>query len=199
MRRAGTAAGVAAPALLLLTVASGVAATPTYDWPTAPFSVMGAVDQPFALAFNAGLVAVGLATLPFARRLWNAAGRSVGALYAVVGVSFAGAGVFPLPATAHEVFGAGLLAGIPAVLLAASVVGWRRGDRRAGVVALSLGTAALGVWLPYDFGVETAQIGYGAAELVAFVAWSAWSAWTAARLWRRSGQRLSERRAEVTP
>ena len=186
MKRTDLAAatGVASPAAVLLTLTANAALSPTYAWPAEPFSVLGAPGEPTAALFGAGLVLGGLLALPFAVRLWRTAVAAVGVLYALVGLSFAGAGLFPAGTAAHGVFGAGLFVGIWLLLWAAAVVDWRRDSSSSFDAALAflLGTAALAVWLPYDLGVRSAQFGYGFAELVAFGAFAVWSVRTALRL-----------------
>ncbi len=180
------ACGTVAPLVALGTFAVGAAVADGYAWPGEPFSVIGAAGGPVAAGFNAGLVATGLLALPFATRLWRAASPAVGLAYAVVGVSFAGAGLVPIGGLggAHELFGAGIFVGIWLLLWADGVVAWRRGDRRRAVASLALGTVAVAVWLPYDLGLAWAQIGWGAAELVAVACLAGWSLATARRLRR---------------
>ena len=199
MKRSDLAAatGVAAPAVLLLTVGVGVASSPTYDWPAEPFSALGASGEPTADWFAAGLVLTGLLTLPFAARLWRVRAAPVGGLYALVGLSLVGAGLFPFRSLWHEVFGAGSLLGIWLLLWVAAVVDWRAGSHRDAVLALVLGTASLAVWLPYDLGIESAQLGYGLAELVAFLAFAAWSARSAVRIRARNAGTPPESRPET--
>lgn len=197
--RLSTAAGVAAPVVLLVTVGVGAAVSKAYDWPTEPFSIVGGSGEPVSLAFNVGLVVAGLLALPFARLLWRVGRRAVGGLYVLVALSLVGAGLFPIPTALHAVFGAGLLLGIPLVLLAAGVDDWRGGDRRSGATTLALGTAAFAVWLPYDLGIEAAQVGYGAAELVAFLALAVWSGWTASRLRARPPDGRADHRTDTAP
>ena len=180
-RRAATAAGVCTPVTTLLTVAVATALTDAYDWPTDPFSVIGTLDGPAALAFNLGLILAGALALPFAWRLWTASRRALGVLYALLGVSLAVAGLFPMGTPLHAVATGIFLTAwlLPSV---AGVVEWRSGRRGAGAAQVSLGTVALLVWLPYDFGVQSLQIGYGAAELVSFVVLALWSGWIAFEL-----------------
>lgn len=180
--RASVATGVLAPLVALSTMIVGVAASSTIDWPTDPVSVVGRAGEPTALLFNAGLVAAGLLTLPFAARLREDLGTAVAVLYALVGASLAGAGAFPSGTGLHEPFGAGIFVFGWLTLWAAAVVDWRSGSSRAAAVAFLLGAVAIGIWLPYDFSVAWAMVGYGRAELVSMVAFALWSALTAARL-----------------
>ena len=193
-------AGALAPAVFLVTFAVSGLSSPMFDWPSDPFSVIGATDGGIALAFNAGLTLGGLASLPFAVLLWRAVSRLVGGAYAVVGLSFAGAGLFPgTPgAVAHEIFGALAFLGIWLLLWLAGYLDWRAGKRRAGATALALGSVALLVWLPYDFGLQWAQIGYGAAEAVSLSAFALWSVRTAVRLRDRSAPGVWDRRREMS-
>lgn len=186
--RARVAGGVASPAFVLLTVVVGAVSAPAFDWPGDPFSLVGTTGGVVAALFNAGLVAAGLAALPFGRHLWRTWSRATGALYAVIGLSLVGAGLVPAApdAVLHEVFGTGVFLGIWVLLWVAGIVDWRVGNRRAGIAAFGLGSVTLAVWLPYDLGVRGLQIGYGAAELVSFLAFAAWSSWMAARLGGRS-------------
>lgn len=197
--RAVVVAGVIAPAVLLATFAVS-APSPAFDWPSDPFSVIGATDGWFALTFNAGLVLGGLLSLAFAVRLWRAVSPLVGGAYAVVGLSFAGAGLFPATegAVLHEIFGALAFFGIPLLLWIAAVVDWRAGKRRAGAATFGLGSVALLVWLPYDLGLAWAQVGYGAAEAISLLAFAAWSGRTAVRLWKRPTLRTAEERRETS-
>lgn len=196
LARAVPVTGVAAPGVVLLTVSTGAVASPTYDWPTEPFSVLGAPGAPTADLFGTGLMLGGLLALPFAAGLWRTRSRPVGGLYALVGLSFAGAGRFPIGSTWHEVFGVGILLGIPVLLWTAAVDDWRTGSRRDAALAFASGAAALAVWLPYDFGVEEAQLGYGFAELVAFLALTVWSVRSAIRLRERHASPTGDRHPE---
>lgn len=116
-----------------------------------------------AALFNAGLVATGLLPFPFATRLRTATSRAVAVLYALVGVMFIGAGVFPIggDSVAHELFGAGIFLGIWLLLWISGVLEWRSGARREGMATVVLGSITLVVWLPYDFGLTWAKIGLG--------------------------------------
>lgn len=69
--------------------------------------------------------------------------------------------------------------GLALVPLTAGVVEFRCGDRRPALSAFGLGLVGIGIWLPYDFGLEAAQVGYGAAELVTLGAYTMWALWTA--------------------
>lgn len=108
-----------------------------------------------------------------------------------MGLGFAGAGLFPIGADGnlHGPFGAVIFLGIWVLLWTAGVGEWRSGNRRDGTTAFALGSVALSVWLPYDFGLTWARIGYGAAELVAVLSFAAWSVRTAVRLRGRSADR----------
>ena len=197
------AAGVLTPATVFVTFCATAVVTPEYTWPTDPFSFVGTTDGASATAFNAGLVVAGALSLPFAHRLWSTWSRAVGGLYALVGVSLAGAGAFPaasgtVSGSAHELFAVLLFVSIWFLLWAAGVVDWRAGHRRTGATAFALGGVALTVWLPYDLGWRWAQVGYGAAELLVVSAFAVWSVWTVVRLRthprpnavRREGDRL---------
>lgn len=188
------------PAVLLATLAFGAVSSPVFDWPVDPFSLIGAADGRTATLFNAGVIVGGLVSLPFAVRLWRGWRPLIGALYAVVGLSFAGAGLVPAAPDAilHELFGAVVFLGIWPLLWTAGTVDWRAGNRRAGSAAFALGTVALLVWLPYDLGVTWAQVGYGAAELISLLAFTLWSVWTAIRLWDRPAHRASGEQREAT-
>ena len=183
--RACPVAGVLAPVVSLVTVLGGALATPGYRWPTDPFSVVGGTDGVVALAFDAGLVLGGALAVVFAAALWQRWRPALGALYALGGVGLVGAGLFPVGSGLHEI---ATLFFVTAWLppLVAGVGEWRAGQRTRGGAAMLLGLLAIGVWLPYDFGVEWAMVGYGAAELVTFLAWGVWSAWTAFRLENRT-------------
>jgi len=199
IRNRGTAAaGIVGPAVLLLVVGLGAVWSPTYSWPGDPVSLIGMTGGWTAGLFNAGLVLGGLSLLPFGARLWRVHSPLTGGLYAVVGLSLSGAGLFPASQrTLHGLFGALVFFGIPAVLWAAGAVDWRAGDRRSGATAFALGATALVVWLPYDFGMTWAQIGYGAAELVSLLALAAWSVLTTVRLRDVSSPRSPDRRRET--
>lgn len=186
--RFATVAGVCSPVAALVSIGVATALFSGYDWPTAPFSVMGTGGGPAALVFNGGLVVAGVLALPFAWRLWTARRPLFGILYALLGVSFAVAGAFPMGSPLHAVATGIFLIGwlLPS---AAGVADWRNGRRSVGIAQCVLGTAVLAVWLPYDLGLERAQVGYGGAELVSLLVIAGWSAWTARELWRggRSG------------
>lgn len=183
--RAGPVAGVLAPVVLLATVLGGALAVPSYQWPTDPFSDVGGTGGIVALAFGAGLVLSGLLAVAFAAVLWRRWRPSLGVLYGIGGVGLAGAGVFPVGSGLHAVVALFFVTcWLP--LVVAGIGDWRAGQRLRGTAAVVLGLVAVGVWLPYDVGVEWAMVGYGAAELVTFLAWGAWSAWTAVRVRGRS-------------
>lgn len=183
--RAGPVAGVLAPIVLLATVLGGALVTPSYQWPTDPFSDVGGTGGAVALAFGAGLVLSGLFAVAFAAVLWRRWRPSLGALYGIGGVGLAGAGIFPVGSGLHAVAALFFVTcWLPPVV--AGVSDWRVGQRPRGTAAVLLGLLAIGIWLPYDFGVAWATVGYGTAELVTFLAWGAWSAWTALRLRERS-------------
>ena len=183
--RVGLVAGVLAPLVLLVTVLGGALATPSYQWPTDPFSVVGGTDGVVALAFNAGLVLAGGLAVLFAVPLWRHWRPVLGVLYAVGGVGLVGAGLFPAGSGLHAIAALFFVtAWIPPVV--AGIADWRAGRQTLGAVAAALGLVALGIWLPYDLGLSWAMVGYGAAELVTFITWGAWSAWTASRLGNRS-------------
>lgn len=193
METAQISTGVLAPTAVLVTFGVSAALSPVYSWPTDPFSVIGATGNLAAAFFNTGLVVAGLLSIPFAVRLWTFGNASAGVLYGLVGLSFAGAGLFPIGAEAnlHELFGVGIFLGIWLLLWTAGVGDWRSGHRREGLIAFALGSIAVSVWLPYDFGLTWAQVGYGAAELVAVLSFAAWSARTAARLRKRSADQTT--------
>lgn len=189
------ASGVLTPLVALGTFGISAALSTTYTWPVEPFSVIGAEGNLTAVLFNAGLVATGLLAVPFATRLWTATSRAVAVLYAMVGVMFIGAGVFPIggDSIAHELFGAGIFLGIWLLLWTAGILEWRTGARREGMATVELGSITLVVWLPYDFGLTWAQIGLGAAEAVVVVCFGVWSAWVASKHWRRTPSAAGKR------
>lgn len=177
-------AGVLAPLVLLATVLGGALAAPGYRWPTDPFSVVGGTGGMVALAFGAGLVLAGGLAVVFGVELWRRLGAAVSASYAVGGVGLVGAGIFPVGSGLHVIAALYFVtAWLPPVV--AGIRDWRGGQRARGTAAVVLGLVAVGIWLPYDFGVAWAMVGYGAAELVTFLAWGTWSAWTAFRLGNR--------------
>lgn len=192
------ATGILTPLVALGTFGIGAALSTAYMWPAEPFSVIGGEGNLTASLFNAGLITAGFLALPFASRLWTATSRVVAVLYALVGVMFIGAGLFPVggDSVAHELFGAGIFLGIWLLLWTAGIIEWRSGARREGAMTVALGSITLAVWLPYDFGLTWAQIGWGAAELVVVVCFGVWSISTAGRLWRRVPRSAAGKRAE---
>lgn len=167
-----------APVALLATVLGGALAVSTYQWPTDPFSVVGATGGSAALAFNAGLALAGVLAAVHGGYRWATGRRGTGAVYALGGIALAVAGLFPAGSDLHAAAAVFLFtAWLPPV--ADGVARWRRGERAAGVAGVALGAAAFGVWLPLDLGLAWAWVGYGAAELVSFAAWGAWTAWVA--------------------
>lgn len=184
--RSLASAGVAMHVVLAGTIAVGAAASAPFSWPADPFSVIGSTGDATAMAFNAGVVLAGLLALPFARWLWDRWHRAIGALYALIGVGLVIAGVFPMGTGLHDLVAVTFL-GIPAMLWCAGIADWRAGDRRRAVASVVLGAVSLGVWLPYDLGLENAQIGYAAAELVVFAVLGCWTVWTVRRLTGDSG------------
>ncbi|WP_458190354.1 DUF998 domain-containing protein [Haladaptatus sp. NG-WS-4] len=192
------ATGILTPLVALGTFGVGAALSTTYTWPGEPFSVIGGEGNFAALFFNAGLVVTGLLALPFATRLWTASSRAVAVLYALVGVTLVGAGLFPIggDSIAHELFGAGIFLGIWLLLWTAGILEWRSGAPREGATVIALGSITLVVWLPYDFGLTWAQIGWGAAEVVVVVCFGVWSVSTASKLWRCAPRSTAGKRAE---
>lgn len=171
----GRTAGVLAPVVLLATAVGTALAAPAYEWPTDPFSVVGATGGPVALAFNLGLLLAGALTALYGVHRWRTGRRGTGAVYALGGVSLAVAGVFPADTDLHEVTAVFLFtAWLPPVV--DGVHRWRTGDRTPGIAGIALGTVAFAIWLPQDLGLARAWVGYGAAELVTFAAWGAWTA-----------------------
>ena len=197
--RSSTAAGVVGLVVVFLTFGLGAVSSPTFDWPGDPFSLIGAADGWTATLFNAGITLSGILLLPFAVRLWRAHSPLTGGLYAIVGLSLVGAGLVPASEGAglHELFGGLLFFGIPVLLWVAGIVDWRTGSRHAGAAAFVLGLIALFVWLPYDFGLAWAQIGYGAAEIVSLLAVTVWSVLMTIRLWEHSAAQSPSGRTEV--
>lgn len=174
--RAGRTAAVLAPVVLLGTVVGCALAAPAYEWPREAFSVIGGGTGLVALAFNLGLLITGLLTTAYGVFRWRTDRRPTGAVYALGGVALAVAGVFPAGTPLHEIAAVFLFtAWLPPV--ADGATRWRSGDRTTGAVGVLLGVVAFGVWLPFDLGLDSLWVGYGAAELVTFAAWGAWTAW----------------------
>lgn len=105
LRERGRIAAIALPTVVVAATGLGFAFAPSWDWPTAPISAIGAGDGSVALAFNVLLVVAGVTGLPYARVLWTQYHRAVGLLTGVVAVGFVGAGLFPVPQDLHAVFG----------------------------------------------------------------------------------------------
>lgn len=187
LERWGPLAGIGWPVAIFATLTYGGLASSAFEWPADPFSVVGTTGDVTAAVFNGGLVVGGTLALLFAAFLWQRYSRGVAVLAGVVGVSFAGAGLFPAGQVLHAVFGTAVMVGCWLWLWAAGVVDWRAGDRGAAVAALLLGAVALSVWLPYDLGVERAQFGYAVAELATFGSAGLWSVRTGVRTWRDPG------------
>lgn len=180
--RVTTAAGVCSPLVLLAALGSGAALDPGYDWPTEAFSVIGASGGPAATVFNVGVVGGGLVALPFAWRLWTDWHPAPGGLYGLFGFAFVVAGAFPIGTALHDV-AAAIFFVAPLLPWTAAVLDWRADRRRGAVAQALLGLAAVAVWIPYDLGIESAQVGYGGAELVAVLVIAVWSVAAAARRW----------------
>lgn len=178
--RYGAWAGVASQVILLVTVSVGMTVSQVFEWPTDPVSVVGTTDNLTATAFNAGLALTGLLMVAFAVTLWRVWRPSIAALAGLVGLSFALAGIFPIGSGLHNIATGIFLFGW-LLLWWAGIVDWRAGNRLVGAATFALGTAAIGVWLPYDIGVESLQIGYAAAEVVCFAALGLWVVWTGRR------------------
>lgn len=176
----GPLSGIAMQGVLWTTVIGGALASPLFTWPTDPFSIVGSGDGAVAMAFNVGLLASGVLALPFAAWLWRVRGRLPGALYGLTGLSFVAAGLFPIPSSLHEI-AAGIFVFVWLLCWAAGVADWRRERRWHGAVQFALGVASVAVWLPYDFGIEWAMVGYGAAEAVALAVLTMWTLWTVHR------------------
>lgn len=187
------ATGALTPIVALGTFGISAVFSTAYTWPSDPFSVIGGEGTLTATFFNAGLIATGLLALPFAVQLWSVNRRAEGILYAVMGLMFAGAGLFPMSgdSVAHDLFGSGIFLGIWLLLWAAGISEWHSGDHRRGMTTVVLGSITLLVWLPYDFGLTWAQIGWGAAELVVVLCFGVWCISTAGRLWRRLSDRTA--------
>lgn len=179
--RWGQRAGTVWPIVIFATITYGALASSAFEWPADPFSVVGTTGDLTAAVFNVGLGVGGVLAVAFAAWLWHHHGRAVAVLQGLVGLAFAGAGLFPGGQTLHAVFGTAVMVGVLLVLVAAAVVAWRREDRAGVALALVLAAATLAVWLPYDIGMEGLQLGYAVAELVTFGSAGLWSVWT---VWR---------------
>lgn len=166
--------------LLWTSLVGGAVASAVFTWPTDPFSIVGSTGTAVATAFNLGVIASGLLALPAAAWLWTEWRPLVGALYGLTGVSFALAGVFPMPSPFHEL-AAAIFVAVWLLCWVAAVDDWRDGHRRIGGLEFALGTAAVVVWLPYDFSIEAAQMGFGAAEAVAIGTFTLWTVLTVYR------------------
>lgn len=176
--------GIGMQAVLWVTVVGSVLAAESFDWPTDPISIVGAGDGPLALAFNAGLVVTGVLAVPFA--VWLGTDRRIlGVLYGLVGVSFLAGGLFPLPNALHDL-ASGIFVFTWVLCWADAAAGWRGDDRWRAAVSVALGATALAIWLPYDLGIESAQIGVGAVEGVAFAVLTVWTVLAVRRGYRRS-------------
>lgn len=184
--RLAAVAGVSSPIVLLATLVAGATLSDGYDWPREAFSVIGGTGGTAALVFNVGVVAGGLLALPFAWLLWTVWRPVLGALYGIVGLSFVVAGAFPIGSPFHDVAAAIFVVG-PLVPVVAGIVDWRAGNPHLALGQVLLGVVAVSVWIPYDLGVESAQVGYGGAELAAILVLAAWSVGTVARLWSSGG------------
>lgn len=192
------ATGVLTPLVALGTFVGSATLSATYTWPSEPFSVIGGEGNLLALLFNAGLVTTGFLALPFATRLWTTKSRAVAVLYGLVGVMFVGAGLFPMSESSivHELFGAGIFVGIWLLLWTAGITDWRSGDRRESVTAVALGSISLLIWLPLDFEVKWAWIGWGGAELVVVLCFGVWCVSTVERLWRQPSDSTATKSVE---
>lgn len=190
------ATGVLTPLAALGTFVVSATLSTTYTWPSEPFSVIGGEGNLLALLF--GLIATGLLAFPFATRLWTATSKPVAVLYGLVGVMFIGAGLFPMDpdSIAHALFGTGIFVGIWLLLWTAGIMEWRSGDHREGATTIALGSMTVLVWLPYDFGLMWAWVGWGGAELVVALCFGMWSVSTVSRLWRRASNSTTEERVE---
>lgn len=184
----GPMAGIAMQGVLWATLVGGGLASSAFSWPTDPFSVVGSTGGALATAFNLGLIAGGVLALPVAAWLWTAWRPLIGAIYGLTGLSFVLAGVFPIPSPLHEL-AAAIFVFAWLLCWIAAADDWRGSDRRIAALEFALGAAAVAVWLPYDFAIASAQIGYGAAEAVAI---GAFSVWTVLTVFRRRGRSRSE-------
>ena len=203
------ATGVLTPLAALGTFVGSAALSTSYTWPNEPFSVIGGEANLLALLFNAGLVTTGLLSIPFATLLWTENSKSEGVLFSIIGFMFIGAGVFPMKgdpssgeflmgggSTAHAIFGSGIFIGISLYLLLAGAKRLRSEGSRAGLTAVGLGLITILVWLPWDFGLLWAWVGWGAAELVVVACFGLWSISTAGRLWKRETNSPASGRVE---
>jgi hypothetical membrane protein len=100
--------------------------------------------------------------------------RVAGAL-ALVAAGFVLAGAFPIPQVVHAAAGAVILFGIPLLLAIDATRTWRRGREREAIALATGALVTVAIWLPYDLGLESLQIGYALAEIVAFTALAAWT------------------------
>ena len=203
------ATGVLTPLAALGTFVGSAALSTSYRWPSEPFSVIGGEGNLLALLFNAGLVATGLLSIPFATLLWIVHSKSEGVLFSLIGLMFIGAGVFPMkgdPSSgeflmgggtiAHAIFGSGIFLGVSLYLLLAGAKRLRSGESRAGLTAIGLGLITILVWLPWDFGLLWAWVGWGAAELLVVVCFGLWNVFTVGQLWRRASDSTAGKRME---
>lgn len=174
-RRVAAASGVASTVLALGGIALAVALAPWFSWTGNALSDLGVAGDPLvAAAFNGGLLAGGVAALPYAWGVWTTAGdrldRALAALFGVVSLLMAGVGAFPADSALHVPVALGFFLGLTALL---AVDGLRRRDTAVGRTLIVAPLVHLGAWWGW---IAVLDLGDGIAipELVGALLLAAW-------------------------
>lgn len=173
--RVAAASGVASTALALGGIGIAVLAAPWFSWTGNALSDLGVAGDPLvAAAFNGGLLAGGVAALPYAWSVWTTAGDRVGrliaVLFCVVSLLMAGVGAFPADSALHVPVALGFFLGLTALL---AVDGLRRRHTAVGRALLVAPVVHLGAWWGW---IAVLDLGDGIAipELVGALLLAAW-------------------------
>lgn len=169
--------GVAGSLVGFAAVLSAAALSPTFSWTADAISSLGAAGAANPWILNAGLVAAGLVSLPFARVLWTTARhlleRAGAVAFGLGVVALVGVGVFPAGTDLH-----GPAAVSYFVLL--TFVAWLHGsgavlagDAVRGLVAVWLGIAHVLAWVVWGLGVRPGP-GIAIPEFVGSLLFLAW-------------------------
>lgn len=195
-RRAAAGCGLVAPAVAAVTIVAATLIDPTFSWATSALSDLGALPEgesvtvgfllssPEFLLFNGGLIAAGVAGLPFAWILWVAAvhplQRVAAAAVAMAVIALALVGVLHVPRPHH---------GTVAIthFAAATVALWTYGSGSVlagrparGLATIWLGIAHLLFWIIWSVTLRPGPIpGLAVPETVGALLFGGWTAATA--------------------
>ncbi|WP_435124882.1 DUF998 domain-containing protein [Halobaculum sp. D14] len=171
-RSVAVGVGTAATVATFVGVVTAAMLAPWFSWRANALSDLGVTAGSAAL-FNGALLVGGVASLPYAWALWDAADgadRAVPVGFAATALLLAGVGAFPADTALHAPVAIGAFLGITATL---AVDGALRRDTPTGRVSAALAVVHLGYWLLWGAGVRLGP-GLAIPELVGSVALLVW-------------------------